>query len=176
MSTTTFTETTSTTGLQSHIFPDPPPYTPPTHGLFADATGEEDEEEDSQPTTTFVIHAPTTVHGSSNIIAVSPPDVPRLTAAVVASISQKMHLPRSFSIQINCGVNVIGDKNIVGSPAIRPLAASQQQHAAAAAVAARHGVQQNGDAGPSALRADEDVAIPMHGVKRRASEVCVVHD
>ena len=138
----------------------PPPYTPSAHNYL----GLDDEDEDeAQPTTTFTIHAPTTVHGSGNIIAVPPPDVPRLTAAVIATISQKMHLPRSINVHISCGVNVIGDRNVVGSPAIRPLATTSQQQAAAAAQA---------ESGNTA-RVVPRIPIPIYNVsKRRAAEVC----
>jgi hypothetical protein len=166
----------STHGLRAHILPDPPPYTPPAPNLFTTEEDEEDEEddgEDSQPTTNLIIHAPTIVHGSGNIIAVPPPDVPRLTAALVATVSQKVHLPRNFSIQINCDVNITGDRNIVGSPAIRPFVTSPQQQAVAAA-AARQVAQRHGVTERSPLNGNAGVAMPMHGErKRRTSEVCI---
>lgn len=167
MSTTAVTETTTTTGIPVHSLLDPPPYTPPVHNFLR---ADEDDEEESQSTTNFVIHAPTTVHGSGNIIAIPPPDVPRLTAAVIATVSQKMRLPRNFSVQINCGVNIIGDRNIVGSPAIRPLAANQQRPAASVAAQSSDGSGVPGWGGRS-------VAISMHNVgKRKASEVGLLTD
>ncbi|KIV98905.1 uncharacterized protein PV09_09351 [Verruconis gallopava] len=105
--------------------PDPPPYTPPIHTVFGNV--DEDEDEESSPTTTFNVHVPTTIQGCGNIIALPPPDVTRIATALLATVNQKIHMTRSFNIHVNCGVNITGDKNIVGSPAIRPLAASQQQ-------------------------------------------------
>lgn len=167
MSTTTIYTNTTASAQPVNSLPDPPPYTPPLHNYLG--TDDEDDEE-SEPSTNFVIHAPTTVHGSGNIIAVPPPDVPRLTAAVIATIGQKMLLPRHVSVQINCAVNVIGDRNIVGSPAIRPLATNQQKVGGAATT-------QTGTASAAASSGGaRSVSIPIFNVtnvgKRRASEVC----
>lgn len=164
MSSITITETTSTVGLPAHTSTDPPPYTPPAHGLFAE--GEEDENEDTQPTTHFVVNASTTIHGSGNIIAVPPPDVARLTAALVATAAQKTYPPRTFHIQLNCGVSIIGDRNVLGAPAIRPLAASQQRRTAAA-TAADADLRQRG----ANLAAAEGIVVPVRDGKRRAEEV-----
>lgn len=158
MSTTTVTETTTTRGLPA-LSLDPPPYTPPPRNFFNNA--DEDDEEEPEPSITFTIHAPTTVHGSNNIIAIPPPDVARLTAAMIGSISQKLNLARNINVQINCGVSVIGDKNIVGNPAIRPLL--KQQPAVCSLAAASDDVVTN----------NLPALTPTHETgKRKASEVC----
>jgi hypothetical protein len=136
----------------------PPPYTPPTDDLY-------DDDEPALPTTNIIIHAPTVIHGSNNVVSVSPIDTTRLAAIILASLNQRNQAAlvtgrqTNINFNFNCGMNIVGDKNLVGNVALRnravlPAGASQSSTKAAAS-----GV--------------EDVAGTVMLGKRKASEVCL---
>jgi len=106
----------SKTGTETEMLP--PPYT-------ASAEGFDEEEEEDLPTTNITIHAPTIIHGSHNVVPVSLMDSTRLAAVFTSLLSQKIAAQgagrqSNFNVQINCGVNVIGDRNILGHLGVRP--------------------------------------------------------
>ncbi|KAF2428858.1 hypothetical protein EJ08DRAFT_650835 [Tothia fuscella] len=98
----------------------PPPYTPPTENLF--------DEEEEAPATTITIHAPTVIHGSNNIVSLSPIDTPRLAALLASALNQKNQATllsgrqSNFNFTFNCMVNVVGDRNVIGNVGLRSRA------------------------------------------------------
>lgn len=138
--------------MSSHEIIDPPPYTPPAYGFHLDG----DEDEESIPTTNFNVHAATVVHGSGNVVSIPPPDATRLAAHLFAAISQKVN-HRNFTIHINCGINITGDRNqIVTGGVLRPLGANAARPQQAAVT--------------SSMPAS--VMPPSTLGKRKSSEVC----
>jgi hypothetical protein len=98
----------------------PPPYTPPVNGFFFD---EDDEEEETVPTTNITIHAPTSINGSNNVVTLAMLDSTRITGLLVSVMNQKIAATGGqshFTIQINCGMAVVGDRNIVSNVGLRP--------------------------------------------------------
>jgi hypothetical protein len=127
--------TTTTTTTTETEMPLPPPYTPSTNPFISPA---EEEEEEEHPSTNITFNSPVTIHGSNNIVSFPSLDLIRMAATIIATVSQKAGLEpsKNTSIQVNYGVTVIGDKNVVGSVGIRPLGPRQQQGQQAATVAA----------------------------------------
>ncbi|KAL9094322.1 MAG: hypothetical protein Q9165_003463 [Trypethelium subeluteriae] len=119
----TTTATTATTPA------DPPPY--PFSELDSDCDDDEDDENDDdeephrsstrkQPTTRLSIDASTRIIGSHNAVTVPAPHA--LAAMVFAALRQAGHAPavdggeraRRLRVELNCGVDVRGDGNVVG--------------------------------------------------------------
>jgi hypothetical protein len=134
----------------------PPPYTPPPSGFYDD-----EEEEEFAPTTNITIHAPISIHGSHNVISGPMMDPTRLAGLLISSLNQKYTVTSSrqsnITIQINCGMNVVGERNIVGNVGLRP------RTVLSGATLSMQGTP----AVPEAIAA----STILHG-KRKASEVC----
>lgn len=134
----------------------PPPYTPPADDLY-------DDDEPALPTTSIIIHASTTIHGSNNVVTVSPVDTTRLAAIVMAALNQKHQAAlvtgrqTNFSFNVNCGMNIVGDRNVVGNVALRNRPAMPAVASQSAVKAATSGV--------------EDTTSAVLPGKRKASEV-----
>jgi len=101
--------------LLSHPPPDdtlPPPYE-------SDYSTDSDDDDD-EPTTTLTINAPTTIHGSSNLVSLTPLDTARISTLLLAALNVKAAQEQrrgrrgAVNIAINCGVSVVGDRNVVG--------------------------------------------------------------
>jgi hypothetical protein len=101
----------------------PPAYT--AEDNFPDSE-DEDEDEDPSPVT-LVLNADTKVHGTGNMIATPPlADATRLSALLLAAV-QSLNAAKiiatecgsptpvlQVNLTINCGITVIGDKNVIG--------------------------------------------------------------
>lgn len=97
----------------------PPPYTPPVEDMFGD---DGEEEESTVPTTNITINAPTSVHGSHNVVSLSSMDPSRLTAILMSALNQKLQQTEqqnNYNIQLNCGITVMGDRNVIGNVGVR---------------------------------------------------------
>jgi len=101
---------------------------PPAYTAEDNLIDSEDEHEDEDPSpVTLVLNADTKVHGTGNMIATTPlSDATRLSALLLAAV-QSLNGAKTSAIEsgsatpilqvnltINCGVTVIGDKNVVG--------------------------------------------------------------
>jgi hypothetical protein len=99
---------------------------PPAYTAGDNLSDSEGEDEDPSPVT-LVLNADTKVHGTGNMIATPPlADATRLSTLLLAAVQSlnaaKGNAPESGSptpvlqvhLTINCGITVIGDKNVVG--------------------------------------------------------------
>lgn len=103
--------------------------TPPP-AYFAEETliDFEDEEENEDPSpVTLILNADTKVHGTGNMIATPPlADATRLSTLLLAAVQSlnaaktsatESGLPTptlEVNLTINCGITVVGDKNVIG--------------------------------------------------------------
>ncbi|KAF2145643.1 uncharacterized protein K452DRAFT_315841 [Aplosporella prunicola CBS 121167] len=98
---------------------------------------DEGEEEENTEPKCLDIDASTTIHGSQNIIAIQPVDGPRITALLVSLLQGQANTqayaqqqPRppptlptllhghKINVRIDCGVRIVGDRNVLGGPGI----------------------------------------------------------
>jgi len=144
----------------------PPPYSGPTedNGDEGDEEGEDDDDDDGDATPlTLTINAAQSIRGSQNLIPTSPTplaDASRFSAVLLAAMKQlhrpdattasssplnhavdnqiqpSCRYPISIAITINCGVTVVGDRNVIGHVAIRPKAPGESEGAIAPALIA----------------------------------------
>jgi hypothetical protein len=147
------TATTTTTEV-----PLPPPYTPMNRCYFTRAGDEEEEEEqETVPSTNITFNAPMTIHGSNNIVSFPSADFTRMAAMIIATVQKTtvQESLRNISINLNCGITVVGQRNVIGSVGVRPMALRQQlgqQAAAASDTVAQSGL---GTATSSKRKAEE---------------------
>jgi hypothetical protein len=113
----------------------PPPYNHLEAIPDSDVDSDADDDNDSPPTPTPVkltINATHSIHGSNNIVPTSP--TPLADAAKFSTLL--MHAVNSLNaaaagrgvkvnLTINCGITVVGDKNVVGNVGIRPKMPAQ---------------------------------------------------
>jgi hypothetical protein len=99
---------------------------PPAYTAEDNLSDSEDEDEDPSPIS-LVLNADTKVHGTGNMIATPPlADATRLSALLLAAV-QSLNAARAnatasgsptpvlqVNLTINCGITVIGDKNVIG--------------------------------------------------------------
>ncbi|RDI78894.1 Pre-mRNA-splicing factor [Venturia inaequalis] len=132
--TTSAPETTETT------IPPPPPYTPPVNlscffppncqptsePLLEDLFDQDPSDEDSPPeapTTTITLSAPITIHGHGNIISFPAHEFTRMAAWIVTAVQKSNAATASaeggrggnVSVNLNCGITVNGQRNVVGT-------------------------------------------------------------
>jgi hypothetical protein len=101
---------------------------PPAYTAEDNLTDSEDGDEDEDPSpVTLVLNADTKVHGTGNMIATPPlADATRLSALLLAAV-QSLNAAKTsgaesgstipmlqVNLTINCGITVIGDKNVIG--------------------------------------------------------------
>jgi hypothetical protein len=103
---------------------------PPAYTAEDNLSDSENEDEDEDPSpVTLVLNADTKVHGTGNMIATPPlADATRLSALLLAAV-QSLNAAKTNAIEfefgssspvlqvnltINCGITVIGDKNVIG--------------------------------------------------------------
>ncbi|KAK3112093.1 hypothetical protein LTR53_011988 [Teratosphaeriaceae sp. CCFEE 6253] len=139
----------------------PPPYTPSdTDGEDADS-----DPEDVPAPLKLTVNAAHSVQGSNNLLPTSPTalsDATRFSTLLLAAIHQinnAASAKRSLKVDltINCGVTVIGDRNVIGNVGLKPKSPSPP----AALVAAGPGI-----AATTSVRPASAVA----GAKRRAED------
>ncbi|EON67380.1 hypothetical protein W97_06633 [Coniosporium apollinis CBS 100218] len=94
---------------------------PPAYTAHPDLSSDpEDEEDDCEPSTNITINASTNIQGSYNLIALSHSDPARLVAVVLGALnasSARTSRRGDVHLNINCGITIVGDRNIVGAPA-----------------------------------------------------------
>jgi hypothetical protein len=163
--------TASTTTTTETEMPLPPPYTPPTNlSCFyptEDGQEEEDEEEETTPSTNITFNSPITIHGHNNIVSFSSADFTRMAAMIVATVqkSTTVEPSRNININVNCGITVVGQRNLIGNGGIRPMALRQQmgQQVAAAAAATTTVPTGTGASSSSLKRKAEEVGVSFFG-------------
>ena len=138
----------------STTLPDSAP--PPAYSARPDlGTDMDDEEDGPEPSTTITVNASTNIQGSSNLTNLTHTDPARLVAIVLGALntsSARASRRGDVHLNINCGITIVGDRNLVGAPAESVLRAR-----AAAGMARR----------PSAA----SDASPSEGRKRKADDV-----
>ncbi|EMD01212.1 hypothetical protein BAUCODRAFT_21143 [Baudoinia panamericana UAMH 10762] len=121
-------------------FSAPPPYT------ASDEDSDTDFESDSSGETTspfkLTINAAHSIQGSNNIVPTSSTltlDATKLSTILVAALTQLNGIATSaetnstraralkVELTVNCGVTVIGDRNVVGHMGVKPRFPQQQQ-------------------------------------------------
>ena len=137
---------------------DPPPYSP-----SEDEDNDSDDEEDSHPVQPLklTINAAHSIRGTNNLVPTSPAplaDATKFSTLLLHSINQINNAqnisrrPLRVDLTINCGITVIGDRNVIGAVGLRP----------------KGGLNVIEGAVPD-LRSGAVV-----GAKRKAEEVCVI--
>lgn len=136
----------------------PPPETapPPYTQSDTDSDSDDDEDEASSPMR-LTINAAHSIQGHNNLVPTSPTplaDATKFSALLLAAVKQLNSVAgvasettrRSLKVDltINCGIMVIGDRNVVGNVGLKPKSPAQAV------------------AGPGA----------MLGAKRKAGSVC----
>ena len=109
----------------------PPPYTESTSDSDDDS---DDEEEEPMK---LVINANHTVHGSNNLVPTSPSilaDATKFSAILLSAVTQLNNAVAAANAQtgqphclrvdltINCGIAVVGDRNVIGNIGLKPKA------------------------------------------------------
>lgn len=75
-----------------------------------------DTDKDPPPTTILHLNASTQIRGSHNLISVAPLDVPRFSALFLTLLRQQPgHARANLSLQLNCSIAVVGERNVVGT-------------------------------------------------------------
>ncbi|KAJ9647993.1 hypothetical protein H2201_008445 [Coniosporium apollinis] len=94
---------------------------PPAYTAHADFSSDPEEEEDEcEPSTNITINASTNIQGSFNLVALPNNDPARLVAVVLGALntsSARTSRRGDVHLNINCGITIVGDRNIVGAPA-----------------------------------------------------------
>lgn len=109
----------------------PPPYGDSENDSEAedDDDNDDDDEQDNStsPPLKLTINAAQTVHGSGNLVPTSPnatTDATKLSIVILNAID-KLNAGQSkhtlnVNLTINCGINIVGNRNVVGNIALRP--------------------------------------------------------
>ncbi|KAL1585299.1 hypothetical protein WHR41_05898 [Cladosporium halotolerans] len=112
----------------THTAP-PPPYSDPD----TDADSDDEEDSDEEPMK-LVINASNTIHGSNNVVPTSPAalaDASKFSAILLQTIAQLNQAARAHDgsmrplrvdLTVNCGVAVVGDRNVIGTFGLKPKA------------------------------------------------------
>ena len=121
----------------------PPPYTESTSDSDDDS---DDEEEEPMK---LVINANHTVHGSNNLVPTSPSilaDATKFSAILLSAVTQLNNAVAAANAQtgqphclrvdltINCGIAVVGDRNVIGNIGLKPKAPTLTPNGFTAAV------------------------------------------
>ncbi|KAF2842130.1 hypothetical protein M501DRAFT_998378 [Patellaria atrata CBS 101060] len=94
--------------------------------------------EELVPTTTVRINATTTIRGSNNLIAIPPLDVTKISDMLVAALRERrenlewngLEDDGDVVVEMNCGICVVGEKNVVGRGVdVAPLAGGKKRKA-----------------------------------------------
>jgi cytoskeletal protein RodZ len=109
----------------------PPPYTETSD------TDEDSDDDDEEEPMKLVINANHTVHGSNNLVPTSPStlaDATKFSAILLSAVTQlnnavaaanaqtgQLHCLR-VDLTINCGIAVVGDRNVIGNIGLKPKA------------------------------------------------------
>lgn len=108
----------------------PPPY---TESEDSDSDSDSDSDHDEEPMK-LTINASHAVHGSNNLVPTSPSalaDATKFSTILMNAVSQLNNAanarlgqtrPLRVDLTINCGVTVVGNRNVIGNVGIRPKA------------------------------------------------------
>ena len=126
-----------TTQRQPSTLPDtalPPPYTPSDSD--GDSTDRDDDDDDDAPPSSpvkFTINAANSIQGSNNLVPTSPTplaDAMKFSTVllhalkqindVVTSSDAKPRRKVKVALTINCGITIIGDRNVIGNVGLKP--------------------------------------------------------
>jgi len=152
----------------------PPPYTPSDTDTDSDAEDDDDEPDTSSPLK-LTINAAHSIQGSNNLVPTSPTplaDATKFSTVLLAAVKQlnnaatesssKSKRALKIDLTINCGITVIGDRNVVGNVGLKQKPTAQavagpgtpfSGHVAGNALAgAKRKVEDDGDE-PEAKRA-----------------------
>lgn len=111
----------------------PPPYTPADSDDDSDGDQEDD---DSSPPVKLTINAAHSIQGSNNLVPTSPTplaDATKFGAILLQAVNQINNVTSAPNLQgrravrvdltINCGITVVGDRNVIGNVGLKPKAA-----------------------------------------------------
>lgn len=107
---------------------DPPPYSPSDDGDENGSDSEDDEEAPPCPLK-LTINAAHSIRGTNNLVPTSPAplaDATKFSTLLLHSINQinNAHATSKRALRvdltINCGITVIGDRNVIGAVGLRP--------------------------------------------------------
>ena len=109
----------------------PPPYTPSDSG---DDSDDEQEAEPSSPVK-LTINAAHSIQGSNNLVPTSPTaiaDATKFSTVLLHAVNQinnatntsdlKSRRSVKVDLTINCGITVVGDRNVIGNVGLKPRA------------------------------------------------------
>lgn len=108
----------------------PPPYTESESDSDSDS---DDDESDEEPMK-LVINANHSIHGSNNLVPTSPSalsDATKFSTILLNAITQLngaagaqtgQARPLRVDLTINCGIAVVGNRNVIGNVGLRPKA------------------------------------------------------
>lgn len=112
----------------------PPPYSSSESSDDSD----DDEEDESQSPLKLTINAAHSIQGCNNLVPVSPTplaDASRFSTLLLHSINQMNNAISAepstsrrklkVDLTINCGITIVGDRNIIGNVGLRPRPSAQ---------------------------------------------------
>ena len=130
----------------------PPPYEE------EDSTHDsDDEDEDDEPPLKLTLNAAHSIHGSNNLVPTSPTAlsdathfstlllhaVQKLNEAADASPTSKRRL--NVELTINCGVTIVGNRNVVGNVSLKPKGSGEKAGVTAAGAEVQLGAKRKAD-------------------------------
>lgn len=153
---------------------DPPPYEDSFSDLDPDEFG--DDEGPHQPLTLTINNA-SSVHGSNNLVQTPPPPFSEISALSTAVLQAMKEVITSTNLStattpgrrqrilkvdltINCGISVIGDRNVVGGIGLRHKGATTAIAPGSSSAVADSTAAAGDAASLGAKRKAEDVSIP----------------
>ena len=123
-----------------HTLP-PPPYTGPTNDN--DEADSDDEDSDPEEPLRLIINAQHHIQGSHNLVPTSPTplaDATKFSTLLLGALSQLHNANNAtlataagqplrrrnlkLDVTINCGITVIGDRNMIGNVGVKPKPAA----------------------------------------------------
>ncbi|KAK5132924.1 hypothetical protein LTR08_008371 [Meristemomyces frigidus] len=141
----------------------PPPYSPSDADSDSD---DEDDETDSSSPIKLTINAAHSIQGSNNLVPTSPTplaDATKFSTILLAAVKQlnqagvsnnasdgKPRRALKIDLTINCGITVVGDRNVIGNVGLKPKASVPAM------------------AGPGAVPGSHAAANAVAGAKRKA--------
>ncbi|KAK4547384.1 hypothetical protein LTR36_001040 [Oleoguttula mirabilis] len=113
----------------------PPPYTPSDD----DSDSDDDDEPDTSSPLKLTINAAHSIQGSNNLVPTSPTplaDATKFSTILLAAVKQlnsvadnagdgKSRRAVKIDLTINCGITVIGDRNVIGNVGLKPKSSAQ---------------------------------------------------
>ncbi|KAI7496116.1 hypothetical protein KC367_g6899 [Hortaea werneckii] len=174
----------------------PPPYMPSEHDDYEDdSDDDEDNDHHPAPSPLkLTLNAAHNIQGSNNLVPTSPSplaDATRFSTLLLAAVKQlnsaaaaaaseplpsssssrrlpasKRGAPLTVDLTINCGVTIVGDRNVVGNVCLKPKAPAQ----AFAGPAAAHPSTSNAATTTVAAAPRETADHAVVGAKRKADE------